>query len=77
MVERHSCRSRQWMEAAMPRQLALPLESDPTTDPALRRAWLRSGLRVPFHIAVHVPALAICLRHLAGAGLQRKRVARA
>ena len=46
-------------------------------DPAMRRAWLRSGLRVPFHIAVHVPALAICLRHLAGSGMQRKRVARA
>jgi hypothetical protein len=43
----------------------------------MRRAWLRSGLRVPFHIAVHVPALAICLRHLAGSGLQRKRAARA
>lgn len=77
MVERRSRRPRQWMEAAMPKQLALPLQSDPSTDPAMRRAWLRSGLRVPFHIAVHVPALAICLRHLAGSGLQRKRAARA
>lgn len=61
----------------MPKQLALPLQSDPTADPAMRRAWVRSGLRVPFHIAVNVPALAICLRHLAGTGLQRKRAVRA
>ena len=61
----------------MSKQLALPLQSDPTADPALRRAWLRSGLRVPFHVAVHVPALVICLRHLAGVGMQRKRTARA
>lgn len=61
----------------MSKQLALPLQSDPTADPALRRAWLRSGLRVPFHVAVHVPALVICLRHLAGVGMQRKRIARA
>jgi len=65
------------VEAAMSKQLALPLQSDPTADPAMRRAWLRSGLRVPFHVAVHVPALAICLRHLAGVGMQRKRAARA
>jgi hypothetical protein len=56
----------------MSEQLALPLQTDPTADPALRRAWQRSGLRQPFHVAVHVPALAICLRHLAGVGLQRK-----
>jgi hypothetical protein len=60
----------------MSKQLALPLQSDPTADPALRRAWLKSGLRMPFHVAVHVPALAICLRHLAGAGLSRQRSAR-
>jgi hypothetical protein len=60
----------------MARQLALPLQSDPTADPALRRAWLRSGLRVPFHVAVHIPALAICLQHLAAAGMRRKRTAR-
>jgi len=65
------------MEAAMSKQLALPLHSDPTADPAMRRAWMRSGLRLPFHIAVNVPAIAICLRHLAGVGMQRKRSARA
>ena len=69
--------SRTSMEAAMSKQLALPLHSDPTADPAMRRAWIRSGLRVPFHIAVNVPAIAICLRHLAGVGMQRKRSARA
>ena len=61
----------------MSKQLALPLQSDPTADPALRRAWLRSGLRVPFHVAVHVPALVICLRHLAGIGIKRKHTAHA
>ncbi len=61
----------------MNKQLALPLQSDPAADPALRRAWMRSGLRVPFHVAVHVPALAICLRHLAGIGIDRKSGARA
>jgi hypothetical protein len=60
----------------MSKQLALPLQSDPTADPALRRAWLKSGLRMPFHVAVHVPALVICLRHLAGAGLAHRRAAR-
>jgi hypothetical protein len=64
------------MEAAMPKQLALPLQMDPSADPAMRRAWLRSGLRLPFHVAVHVPALAICLRHLAGMSNQRKQAAR-
>jgi hypothetical protein len=64
------------MEAAMPKQLALPLQIDPSADPAMRRAWLRSGLHVPFHVAVHVPALAICLRHLAGIGGHRKLSAR-
>ena len=60
----------------MSKQLALPLQSDPTADNALRRAWLRSGLRVPFHVAVHIPALAICLRHLAGIDGRRGRAAR-
>jgi hypothetical protein len=64
------------MEAVMPKQLALPLQVDPIADPALRRAWLRSGLRVPFHVAVHIPALVICLRHLAGIGGYRIQLAR-
>jgi len=63
------------MEAAMSKQLALPLQVDSSADPALRRAWLRSGLRVPFHVAVQMPALAICLRHLAGIDLPRRRSA--
>ena len=66
--------NRTCMEAAMSKQLALPLESDLSADPALRRAWIRSGLRVPFHVAVHVPAIVICLRHLAGIGMQRRRL---
>ncbi len=61
----------------MSKQLALPLQSDPAADTALRRAWVRSGLRMPFHVAVHVPALAICLRHLAGIGIERKSSVRA
>mgnify|MGYP006280181887 CR=1 FL=1 len=61
----------------MNEQLALPLQSDPATDPALRRAWVRSGLNLPFHVAVSVPALAICLRHLAGAGVRRRARRRA
>ena len=46
-------------------QLALPLHTDPDTDPALRRAWLASRLRMPFHVAIHIPAVAICLRRMA------------
>jgi hypothetical protein len=46
-------------------QLVLPLQSDPSSDPALRRAWLTSRLRMPFHVALNIPAVAICLRHMA------------
>lgn len=53
-------------------QLALPLETDPRSDPALRLAWARSGLPVPYHIALHDRAIAICLRCLADA-MRRKR----
>lgn len=47
------------------KQLALPLQTDPGTEPALRRAWIASRLRMPFHVAIHIPAVAICLRHMA------------
>lgn len=47
------------------KQLALPLESDPGADPALRRAWIASRLRMPYHIAINTPAIAICLRRMA------------
>lgn len=53
------------------KQLALPLQSDPAADPALRRAWLASRLRMPFHVAVNIPAVAICLRHMAAAENRR------
>lgn len=54
------------------KQLALPLQSDPSADPALRRAWLDSRLRMPFHIAISIPAVAICLRHMAAAENRRR-----
>lgn len=47
------------------KQLALPLQIDPEAEPALRRAWIASHLRMPFHVAIHIPAVAICLRHMA------------
>lgn len=52
------------------KQLALPL-SDPGTDPALRRAWIASRLRLPYHIAINTPAIAICLRRMAAAEIRR------
>lgn len=56
----------------MGKQLALPLE--PHTDDfesALMRAWAKSGMRVPFHVAIRNPALAICLRNIAAAEKRR------
>lgn len=53
-------------------QLALPLEADSRDDAALRLAWARSRLPVPYHIALHDRVYAICLRCLAVA-MQRKR----
>ena len=52
-------------------QLSLPLEVDALNENALRLAWTRSGLRIPFHIALHNRPLAICLRDLAEA-MRRK-----
>lgn len=48
-------------------QLALPLEADTRDDAALRLAWARSRLPVPYHIALHDRAYSICLRGLADA----------
>lgn len=42
-------------------QLALPLEADSRNDAVLRLAWARSRLPVPYHIALHDRAIAICL----------------
>jgi hypothetical protein len=53
-------------------QLALPLELESRNDPVLRMAWVRSGLPVPFHVALQDRAYAICLRCLADA-MRRKR----
>lgn len=55
------------------RQLALPMQTDPGADLGLKDAWIKSGLRIPYDAAIHVPALVICLRHLAATGSQRKR----
>ena len=71
-------------------QLSLPLELDSRNEDALRAAWKRSGLPMPYHIALRNRPLAICLSCLAdtmrrkagtdgrGAGAQRrsKRVRR-
>jgi len=54
------------------KQLPLPLHSDPAADSALRKAWLASRLRMPFHVAVNIPAVAICLRHMAAAENRRR-----
>jgi len=55
----------------MKSQLALPLEPKLQSESALRAAWIRSGLRLPFHIALQVRSVAICLRCLADS-MQRK-----
>ena len=56
------------------KQLALPLQTDPGADSALRRAWIASRVRLPFHIALSTPAIAICLRQMAAA--ERRRIRR-
>ena len=63
----------------MARQLALPLEPRAEYEIAMMRAWARSGMRVPYHVAVRIPALAICLRNMAAAEKRRSmhRLARA
>jgi hypothetical protein len=53
------------------RQLALPLEPGAESESALKHAWSVAHLRVPFHVAIRVPALAICLRNIAAAETRR------
>ena len=49
-------------------QLSLPLEVESLNDEdALRAAWTRCGLRVPYHVALQTRPLAICLNCLADA----------
>ena len=54
-------------------QLALPLEGDSRKEAPLRQAWLRSGLTLPYELALRDRALAICLRCLADAMHGRRR----
>ncbi len=48
-------------------QLALPLKEDSRKDAPLRQAWMRSGLALPYALALQDRAIAICLRCLADA----------
>src|SRR5476649_2436885 len=52
-------------------QLSLPLEVDSQDEDALRAAWKRCGLRIPYHVALQNLPLAICLSCLADA-MRRK-----
>lgn len=56
----------------MSQQLALPLETGAEPESALKHAWSHTRLRIPFDVAIHVPALAICLRNMAAAENRRK-----
>ena len=55
----------------MKSQLDLPLDVKIQSESALHAAWIKSGLRLPFHIALQVRSVAICLRCLADS-MQRK-----
>ena len=48
-------------------QLALPLDADSRNEALLRQAWVRSGLSLPYEVALRNRAIAICLHHLADA----------
>lgn len=52
-------------------QLGLALEIDAKNEDALRAAWIRSRLPMPFHVALQNRSLAICLSCLADA-MQKK-----
>lgn len=52
-------------------QLSLPLELDARNEDALRAAWKRCGLSMPYHVALQNRPLAICLSCLADA-MQKK-----
>jgi hypothetical protein len=54
-------------EIAMALQLVLPLEADSRNEIPLRQAWVRSGLSLPYELALRNRAIAICLRGLADA----------
>ena len=56
----------------MSSQLALPLDSRTESESGLRGAWARSHMRVPYDVALRVPALVICLRNIAAAEARRK-----
>ena len=57
----------------MVQQLALPLEKDPRMEAPLRQAWIRSGLILPYELAVKDRAIEICLRCLADAMRSKHR----
>ncbi len=57
----------------MAMQLALPLEADTRMEAPLRQAWVRSGLALPYELALRDRALAICLRCLADAMRHKHR----
>lgn len=48
-------------------QLALPLKENSRMQAPLRQAWVRSGLALPYELALQDRAIAICLRCLADA----------
>lgn len=48
-------------------QLALPLDADSQNEAPLRQAWVRSGLSLPYEVALRNRAISICLRCLADA----------
>ena len=48
-------------------QLALPLKENSRKGAPLRQAWLRSGLALPYELALQDRAIAICLRCLSEA----------
>lgn len=52
-------------------QLSLPLDADARNEDALRAAWARSGLSIPYHVALRNRPLAICLNCLADAMKKR------
>lgn len=54
-------------------QLDLPLGMDSRNKDPLWRAWVRSGLSLPFERALQDRAIAICLRCLADAMRGRRR----
>jgi len=60
----------------MSRQLALRLEPRTESEAVLRRAWTRTSQRIPYDVAIRVPAIAICLRNIAAAE-KRRRIRRA